>query len=62
MPTARLMFGALVLSFLVYLAIKGRLGAYWSLLTGGAPVSSSGGIAQAATQAATAVIDTGGAG
>jgi hypothetical protein len=32
---------AILAGFLVYLAIKGKLGVYWTLLTGGAAASSS---------------------
>jgi hypothetical protein len=33
--------GALLAAFIVFLAIEGRLAAYWALLTGGAGASSS---------------------
>ena len=33
--------GALLAAFIVFLAIEGRLSAYWALLTGGAGASTS---------------------
>jgi hypothetical protein len=43
MSQSAVMLGALVAGFLVYLMLRGRLGTYWALMTGGTATSTSTG-------------------
>jgi hypothetical protein len=52
MSQSGLLGAALIAGFFIYLAMQGKLGAYWSLMTGGGATggaTSGGGIAPSAT-------------
>lgn len=63
MNQSSLMAGALLAGFVVYLAMNGKLAAYWSILIGGgsgSAASSATGSGSAATSSSTSTASAGG--